>query len=246
MFNRRFIDAVRHRLINIQAEEARAARLAHGATPSAACRYQPSDVAAFVDLQNLHYFLKENCRVAATQVHIPNLLRDFAAGAGLPLRELRIYTGIHDPKREPQRHDAMANRVRWLERCGAMVTALPLSYYTQKGTGEVRAQEKGIDVLIGSEILRAVNGGLRRALVVTQDKDLSQAIKVAAEMAAERGSEFKAYSMSLRGAEWEHNGKCGMHGVAFTDKLPVDVEFVQRYVRAERHHGAAHREREHV
>ena len=231
MFNRKFNDAVRHRVINIQSAEARAAKL--NAPSSIALAYAPEDVIAFVDLQNLHYFLKENCRVSATQVHIPNLIKDFSRAHDLPLKELRIFTGIHDRRREPQRHDAMALRVKWLERCGAIVTTLPLSYYLQKGTGETRAQEKGIDVRIGSEILRAVNSGLRRAVVVTQDKDISQAIKVAAEMASERGFEFKAYSMTLEGAEWEHSGKCGMYGVAFTEKLPIDVDFVQGYVRAD-------------
>jgi uncharacterized LabA/DUF88 family protein len=232
MFNRRFEDAVRHRLINIQAAEARAAK--QGAPAVQAPAYGQDDVAAFVDLQNLHYFLKENCRLPATQVHVPNLLRDWSRAHDLPLRELHIFTGIHDRRREPQRHDAMANRVRWLERMGCIVVTLPLSYYTQKGTNEVRAQEKGIDVRIGSEILRAVNGGLRRALVITQDKDISQAVKVASEMALERGSEFKAFSMTLVGTDWEHNGKCGMYGVAFTEKLPIDIDFIQGYVREER------------
>ena len=232
MFNRKFNDAVRHRVINIQAAEARAAKL--NAPAANVPTYGPTDVIAFVDLQNLHYFLKENCRVSATQVHIPNLISDFSRAHDLPLKELRIFTGIHDRKREPQRHDAMALRVKWLQRCGAIVTTLPLSYYLQKGTGETRAQEKGIDVRIGSEILRAVNSGLRRAVVITQDKDISQAIKVAAEMAMERGFEFKAYSMTLEDAEWEHSGKCGMYGVAFTEKLPIDVDFVMGYVRAER------------
>jgi len=234
MINRHFNDAVRHRLINIQAAESRTARNTKAQVPQSDF-YHPDDVIAFVDLQNLHYFLKENCRVSATQVHIPNLLRDFSRANGMPLRDLCIFTGIHDIRREPHRHEAMANRIRWLEHCGAKVTTLPLSYYVQRD-GETKAQEKGIDVRIGSEVIRAVNNGLHRALVITQDKDISQAIKVAAEMAVERGFDFKAYSLVLEHTEWEHNGKCGIYGVAFTEKLPITVDFVRNYVRDDRSH----------
>jgi len=232
MQNRRFNDAVRHHLINIQAKEAMATKGSPNSHSNDANIYQPDDVAAFVDLQNLHFFLKESCRVAATQIHIPNLLRDFAAIHNMQLRDLVIVTGIHGYQQDAHRHEAMRSRVRWLEHCGAKVTTLPLTYRRNRETGETYAVEKGIDVRIGSEILRAVHGGLRRALVITQDKDISQAIKVASEMAEDRGSSFHAYSMELHGMDWENNGKCGTHGIAFTEKLPIDVAFVRRYERS--------------
>lgn len=232
VFNRRFLDAVRQRLINLQA-----AGPAGASADNRPRTFAHDDVVAFVDLQNLHYFLKENARVPATQVHIPDLLREFAASHGLRIRDINVFTGIHDARREPQRHEAMANRVRWLERNGVRVTTLPLSYYTCKTTGQVRAQEKGVDVLIGAELLRAVTAGLRRAIVVTQDKDLAQAIRVAREMAEEVGDSFEAYSMELHGTEWEPNGKCGMHGVAHTQRLPIDVKFIERFVREDRRGG---------
>lgn len=238
MLNRRFMDLVRHQLIKVLAQQARDAKSAATAAAAAAAmpplRYRPRDVIAFVDLQNLHYFLKDNCRVAATQVHIPALLNEFGASNQLPLTELQIFTGIHDAQREPQKHEAMSKRLRWLERCGARVTALPLSYYTDRATGIVRAQEKGVDVRIASELLRAVNDGLTKAIVITQDKDIAQAVHVAGEMAAERGRAFQAFSPELAGAEWEHNGKCGMHGLRGTARLPMSVEMVRRHVRPER------------
>jgi uncharacterized LabA/DUF88 family protein len=241
MFNRRFMDLVRTQLIRVLAQQAREAKAA-GQAPlepvAPALRYKPSDVIAFVDLQNLHYFLKENCRVPATQVHIPDLLRAFGALHGMPLTELHIFTGIHDPRREPQRHESMSKRLRWLSRCGAKVTALPLSYYTDRETQVVRAQEKGVDVRIASEILRAVNDGLRQAIVISQDKDIAQAVLVAGEMAAERGRSFKAFTPELAGAEWEHNGKCGMHGLQGTTRLPMSVELARRFVRPERPRGS--------
>lgn len=234
MFNRRFMDLVRSHLIRVLAQQAREAKVEPRPQVEHNLRYGPTDVVAFVDLQNLHYFLKENCRVPATQVHIPDLLRAFGAKNGLPLMELQVFTGIHDPHREPHRHETMSKRLRWLAKCGVKVTALPLSYYTDKVTQEVRAQEKGVDVRIASEVLRAVNDGLRRALVISQDKDIAQAIIVAGEMANERGRDFVAFTPELAGAEWAHNGKCGLHGLRGTTKLPMAVEFVRQFVRPER------------
>lgn len=242
MFNRQFMDRVRQQLIKVLSQQARAARTqavqgtARDQAPSEfhPLRYRADDVVAFVDLQNLHYFLKDNCRVAATQVHVPNLLKEYAASHHMPLREIHIFTGIHDPEREPQRYESMAKRLKWLERMGCFVTALPLSYYRDRETQVWRAQEKGIDVRIGSEILRAVNDGLHRAIVITQDKDIAEAIFVAAEMAQERGRTFMGYTPVLDGTSWEHSGKCGMNGLRGTSRLPITVDMVTRHVRPER------------
>lgn len=234
MFNRRFMDLVRHQLIKVLSEKARTAATGQIDAPSPALRYGPDDVVAFVDLQNLHYFLKENCRVPATQVHIPNLLHDFAQKNGLNLTEIHIFTGIHDFRRDPHRHDAMSKRLAWLRRCGCRVTALPLYYYTDRETKEIRAQEKGVDVRIGSEILRAVHDGLQKVILISQDRDIAQATVVANEMAIERGREFTAYSPELAGADWEHNGKCGLHGLSGTVRLPLSVEMAKRHLRPER------------
>lgn len=233
MFNLAFLSAVQRQALNILS---RGLLSGQGSGPAVApaARYRPDDAVAFVDLQNLHHFLKDNCRVAATQVHIPDMLREFAQLHELPLREIRIYTGVHDPAREPERHESMMKRLRWFERRGCRVITLPLSYYTDRTTQEVRAQEKGIDVRIGSEILSAVDDGLCRALVVTQDKDIAQAIKVAEEMAAKRRTRFQAYSPVLEGADWEHNGRCGMNGIAFTNKLAFHVSLARKHARSER------------
>lgn len=235
MFNRRFMDLVRHQLIKVlaaQAKEAKAA--ASGQVPSPPLRYGPEDVIAFVDLQNLFYFLRDNCRVAPQRVHIPDLLHDFAGTHGMRLTEIQIFTGIHDPKRDPHNHESMSKRLHWLRKCGCRVTALPLSYHVDRETQQVRPQEKGVDVRIASELLRAVNDGLGKAIVISQDKDIAQAVVVATEMAAERGRDFKAYSPQLAGAEWEHSGKCGMYGLFGTERLQLSVDLARRHTRPER------------
>lgn len=232
MFNRRFMDAVRVRLINILDEENKlAGARPQGAAAAPGYRYHPDDVVAFVDMQNLHYFLKENCRVAPHHVHLPNLIREFGRMHGLPVRDMRGFTGIHDPVREPKHHETMAKKIRWLNRCGMSVVTLPLLYIQDKVTGGVRFQEKGVDVRLASELLRAVNDGLHRAIVFTQDKDISQAVHVASEMALERGFRFEAYSPVLEGATWEHNGRCGVWGVTYTTKLPFHVDLARKHLR---------------
>lgn len=225
MQNRAFLAAVRHRLINVLGG------VALSAQREAAQRYLPEDIVAFIDMQNLHHFLKENCRVPATQVHIPNLVREWAEQHGMRLTEVMLFTGIHDPQREPQRHDAMARRIRWMQNNGVRVFSLPLIYQTDRASGKVRAVEKGVDVRIASEILRATVRGLRTVLLVSQDRDISESIRVAREIAAERGYDINAFSPSLAGATWEHNGKCGMNGVPLTKRLPLHVDLARRHVR---------------
>lgn len=226
MPNPQFLAAVRHRLINVLSGAALRAQR------EAAAQYSPGDVVAFVDIQNLHHFLKENCRVPATQVHIPNLVREFASSHGLELTCIIGVTGIHDPAKEPQKHEAMARRIRWMQRNGMQVYSLPLIYQTDRSTGAVRAMEKGVDVRLGSEIIRATVRGLRNILVISQDRDLSESIRVAREIAHERdGQLVEAYSPVLTGADWPHNGKCGMSGVPLTRKLPMSVDLVRRHVR---------------
>lgn len=237
------MDAVTRRVINILGQEAGRAAAAREAAPGtngapadpspqpeSEARFEVGDAVAYIDLQNLHHFLKFECRVPATLVHLPNLVGEFASRHGLKLRAIRVFTGIHDAEREPERHAAMVGRLAWMERAGCDVVALPLSYYTDHETGTVRAQEKGVDVRIGSEILRDVNAGLRRALLLTQDKDLSQAVKVATEMALERGFTFEAFSPVLEGADWPQNGRCGTQGIAFTTRLPFHVELARRHI----------------
>lgn len=239
MHNPRFMQAVMHRVMNIQA----ASKAAHeeGARMQVdeprRRSFAPDDVVAYVDLQNLHHFLKENCRVPPTQVNIPELLKELASSNGLKLKEIQVFTGIHDIAHERHMHEAMAKRLRWLERSGCKVTALTLSYQFDPNTGRTRGLEKGVDVRLGSELIRDVTDGLQGAMMITQDKDLSQAVKVAADIASERGRSFQGYSPVLEGASWTHNEKCGMHGIAFTSKLRFPVSLAERHVRPPREGG---------
>ena len=205
MQNRRFHDAVSHRLINIQVQQSMSQN-AVITTPSVDEKYKPSDVIAIVDYQNFHYFLKENCRVPANQVHLPNLLREFAILNCMPLTELHVVTGIHDPRKEHDRFQSMIKKLNWLEKNDVKVKTLPLYYQTDPETGSVTVREKGVDVYIGSAIFKAV--------------------------ANERHKPFTAYSLALTGMKWAKNGKCGVHGIAETEKLLIDVDFVKKYVRA--------------
>lgn len=228
MYLKQLSEVIRHRLINVLSESARASEADEDARGH---RYSADDCVAFVDLQNLHHFLKENCRVQPTDVHIVNLIREFGAANGLGITEILAFTGIHDPAKEPEKHEAMVRRIRWLQSQGVRVCSLPLYYRTDPDNGKVRAVEKGVDVRIASEMLRAVSRGLRNVLIVSQDSDLSEAVRVGREIAEERGHQLQAYSPALVGTQWPHNGRCGMNGVPLTKKIPMSLDLVRRHVR---------------
>lgn len=228
MFNPNFIAHVRHTLINVFARNARLGANSNDKTTE--------DVTVFVDLQNFHYFLKENCRVHPTRVHVPGLIRAYVEQHGMRLKELRIYTGVHDPRRDEKKATKMKRRVRWFESEGAVVRTLPLVYYHDPITKELRFQEKGVDVLLASELLQAVMKGARRVMVVSQDHDLAQGIRIAADVAKEQGYKLKAYSPIPVGMNWEHNGRCGIHGIDYTTRLNMDISLVRQFERDEEGH----------
>lgn len=201
-------------------------------TKTPALSFQPDDVVAFIDFQNLHYFLKENCKVSASHVHVPNLVTEFGAMHSLPIKEMVIVTGIHDAQREPVRYDAMARRAKWLSHNGARVITIPLIYRHSEEQGWIAA-EKGVDVRIACELVKYVFHGLRRAVVMSQDIDLGQSILVAKDVAKEMGRSFHAFTPRLEGAEWAHNGRSGRRGLMGSTTLPFPVQLARKHVRAE-------------
>lgn len=192
--------------------------------------FGPEDAAAFVDLQNFHYFLKYGCGVNATQVDLPNLIREFAASHGLNLVAMHFFTGIHDPERDPVKYGAMVKRIHWLRKNGAVVTALPVLYHGRGDTA--RVEEKGVDVRIASELLRSITKGLRRAVVISQDKDIAQAVLVGKEIAQDLKSELLAYSPRLTGAPEEQRVRTGVAGLEETTPLDMPVAMIRRHTRA--------------
>lgn len=230
MLNRRFTDLVRLELIQLLARKAFSNAEAPALEAKAPARYREDDVVAFIDLQNLHYFLKDACQVHANQVHLPNLFREFAAQNGLKLRQIHVFTGIHSPEKEPEKHEAMRKRLEWLRRCGCAVTALPLSYMWDAERQGHKAVEKGIDVRMSSEVLRAVTNGLRKALLLTQDRDINEGIAVAREMALERGAPLDVMSVRLTDAEHfeEH---CAVYGLDCTIRLNLSLKLIRKHTR---------------
>ncbi|MCZ8256951.1 MAG: hypothetical protein O9327_14960 [Polaromonas sp.] len=230
MSMQRFTNAVRAHLV---AHFASSRTSGHDpASPPPLHSYGPEDIVAFVDFQNLHYFLKESCRVPASQVHMPNLLHEFGEMHSLPITQMIFVTGIHDPRREPIRYQAMAKRVRWLRFCGARVITIPLVYMNKPESGLV-AVEKGVDVRLACELMKAVFGGLRRGIVVSQDIDLGQSILTAKDVAQQMGRSFTAFSPRLDGATWDRSARSGLHGLHGSTTLPFPVELARKHCRPE-------------
>ena len=169
-----FAELVQHLAISALADSAR------GRGPAMPQTFGPGEAAAFVDLQNFHYFLKFGCGVNPTCTNQPELIKEFARSHGVNLVGMHFFTGIHSPEREPVKYGAMVRRIHWLRKCGAAVTAIPLQYYGRGSTA--RVAEKGIDVRLVAELLRCVSRGLRKALIISQDKDIAHSLDVAREM----------------------------------------------------------------
>ncbi len=197
----------------------------------------PVRCSVFLDFQNFHFLLRDRCGVASKAIHLPLLLRDWLHSHNMKLHDIRLYTGVHDPAREPDKAEAMSRRLGWLERQGVHVFT-SLLHYREEPDGTVRAHEKGIDVRMACELVQAVAcDGATHVVLITQDSDLIQAVSVAREIAAARGAEFHAYSLALsndQALSWEvashaRTAHQGVRGLAFTERLGLDVAFVRQH-----------------
>lgn len=185
----------------------------------------------FVDLQNLHNFLGDQCGVNPYQFNMVDFLKEWGASYGIPVAEIRVYTGIHSDLREPEKAAATTKRLNWLARQGVKVFTSKLAYAVDHTTGLTRAREKGVDVRLASELIQAVAcEGVSRVILITQDNDLSQAVDVARSICRSRGVRLQAFSPELKDRS-RASGKmrCGFRGIHMTDKLDVPIYLVDKH-----------------
>jgi uncharacterized LabA/DUF88 family protein len=106
---------------------------------------------------------------------------------GRKLREVRIYRGRPDPRREPQTYSAHMRQCAAWEAAGATVITRPLRY--PRNWPKERAEEKGIDVQIAIDMLMmAVRSELDVAVLVTTDTDLRPALEAFHALPAEQSA----------------------------------------------------------
>jgi len=143
-------------------------------------------VHTFIDVQNLYVAVKE-----AFKYQLPNfdpVKLSQSVTSIMPNRELamvHLYTGIHSREENPFWHDFWRNKLHSLED-DPLVTVFTkqLKYRDIKVRNEEgkeftakRAEEKGIDLRIGLDLVRlAVNGAYDVAIIFSQDSDLEEAV----------------------------------------------------------------------
>jgi hypothetical protein len=227
MLSNRFTTAVVRALVNVQANILRT----QDQPPALSRKYSPDDTVAFVDLQSLHFLLRDNFDIKSNHVHIPNLVKEIGKKNSLNLKSMFIFTGIHDPKKSPDRYDSMQKRLLWMERSGAQVFTIPLSYYVDHNSHTTRTRGKGIDVLICSELLRATSLGLRKILLISQDPELAIAIRVATQMADANHEKLEAFSIAIQGDDGWISKAVNAGGINETTKVPLHKSLVTIFAR---------------
>ncbi|WP_171019812.1 NYN domain-containing protein [Hydrogenophaga sp. 2FB] len=221
MFNRRFVDQVRHRLINVLSPSLLAER-----SPA----HRADGVSVFIDYQNLYFLLKNAYRVIPLQIHIPNLIHQLAVENGLVVNEIFLYTGVPDEKLEPKRAHMMSRRIAWFKYLGVTVRTAPMHYATI--SGRTTSMERGIDVMLASELMNRVNDGVSRVMLISQDKGFSQSLIIASEVAMSKGKVLEAFSIRTSGVDLDDLKARGIghDGLFMTRALPLHVDLVRDHI----------------
>ena len=152
-----------------------------------------------IDGQNLYYLAKTAWLVAGTEATPPyawpsydvEKLADALVSRvpGRILSEVRFYTGVPNRSHIPGEnfwHDFWSNKIRHLRRRGI---------YTYRGTVNAGRQEKGVDVSLALDLVRATyEQRYDVAIIVSQDSDFGPAVSLAKEIAASqnRSLEFES------------------------------------------------------
>jgi uncharacterized LabA/DUF88 family protein len=136
----------------------------------------------FVDGQNLFHAVKKTFGYSYPNYDVLSLAQAVCGQQGWSCERVQFYTGVPDLTDNPFWHQFWAAKLPAMNHQGVKVFSRPLRYQTKMATspdGSQQAlrvgQEKGIDVRIALDIVRAIR--LRECEVVvicSQDQDLSE------------------------------------------------------------------------
>lgn len=221
MYNRRFFDAVRHRLINTT----------QPSQPPASSDPAAEKLTVLIDYQNLFFVFRKAYEVYAAGIHIPNLLQEFAQAHGFEIGEVYLFSGVPNPQYDREGAERTEKRMAWLRHLGVKVRTAELHYFVDRVTGKHVPREKGIDVMLASELMRLVQAGRRQVLIVSHDRDIAQAVRIAEEVCVGQGEELRAYSIVPTGIDRTEVSKreIGIDGIDFTLRLELPKTMVERH-----------------
>ena len=132
--------------------------------------------------------------------------------AGRTNEETRFYTGVPDPGAGPTAffwHGFWSNKIRYLRSRGIFV---------YRGTVNAGGQEKGVDVSLALDLVRATyNRRYEAAIIVSQDWDFGPAVRLAKEIARSQGRRLEFESCFPVGP-----GSVSRRGIPGTVWVPID------------------------
>ncbi len=153
----------------------------------------PLRVTVFIDGQNFY----NDCRKTFGKGEAyPHLLGQELCGAKFgadrQLQQVRFYTGIHSPDRNPRMHAYMTRRLAMMRNAGVWTFSRPLKYSKEwvrnLEDGDecieiMKGREKGIDVRLALDlVMLATENEYDVAVVLSTDTDLDEAIKDVLEL----------------------------------------------------------------
>ena len=149
---------------------------------------------SFFDGQNLFHHAKAAFGYGHPNYDPMKLADAVCRANGWVNNGVRFYTGMPDPKRDPDRYEYWRLRFLAMRHAGISVTSRTLRYQIQGGQ-VVSRSEKGIDLRIGLDVVSmAREGGLDIAVIFSQDQDLSEVAEEIRAISCSEGRWLKIVS----------------------------------------------------
>lgn len=186
---------------------------------------------AFIDGQNLFHGAREAFGTTFPDFDARALALEVCGLGGWKLVQVRFYTGIHDPNREPRKYAFWHNKLAAMRRDG-IVCFTPMLRYRNRivkeddGTAQTRltGMEKGVDVRIALDIVRmARQRELDVAVIFSQDQDLVEAVRELRAIARDQDRWIKAVS-AFPASEYSRNRR----GINETDWIRISRQVYER------------------
>lgn len=179
----------------------------------------------FIDGQNLFHAVKEAFGYTHPNYDVNCLARQICNARNWQLKEIRFYTGIPDVSDNQFWNYFWTSKLASMGKRGVKIFSRPLRYRNQiihLEDGSVRSilvgQEKGIDVRIALDIVRAVRlNQCDVAVVFSQDQDLSEVAEDVRTIAREQNRWVKIVSVYPDSPTVKNR-----RGVNKTDWIPLD------------------------
>ncbi len=184
-----------------------------------------SRAASFIDGQNLFASARSAFAIRTPSVDVVALSRAVTTALGWRLTEVRFYSGVPTAKDNERLHHAWASQLRGMRAQGVGVTVRPLRRHRKRVRlddgrtveGAV-LEEKGIDVRIALDVVRAVTEGRCDVILLfSQDQDFAEVAAEVRTISREQRRWVKIASAYPVG-----DGTVNRRGVDRTDWVPID------------------------